>query len=140
MEDIIICDITILLELFRTVGKRGLDTLPTTFHAVRPAIDRARRTEAEALAGAGALVLHELQAEEDTLWIMAHCSGGVSFGEMSVVRYALAHRMTMLTDDPVLTVCARSLGASVVDSGCLRSLAGLLGGPGPQPARTGTPL
>ncbi len=118
--NIIINDITILSELVGTINKADLDFMGITFHTIPMAIDKSQQSAAEDLKEADVLACHTLDQEEDTLWIAEHLSCDVGFGDLSIIRYALIHQLTLLTNDPVLTNKARGLGVEVVDVNYLK--------------------
>lgn len=120
MKNLIVCDITIVTELFGTIDKNDLDHMGITFHTIPSAIDKAQLKEAESLEKAGVLQYHSLDKEEDSVWIIENCSGDVSFDDMAFIRYALTNNTTILTNDPVFTNKARILGANVVDVNYLK--------------------
>lgn len=118
--NIIINDITILSELVDTIDKKDLEFMDITFHTIPSVLDKAQQVEAGSLEKEKVLLCHSLKEKDDTLWIMEHYSGDVSFGDLSIIRYALTHQVTILTNDPVFTNKARSLGANVVDANYLK--------------------
>ncbi len=118
--NIIINDITILTELFGTIDKNGLNVMDINFHTIPTAIDKAQLRDVKSLEEAGVLQSHSLDKEEDSAWIIENYSGDVSFDDMAIIRYALTNDTTILTNDPVFTHKARSLGATVVDVNYLK--------------------
>lgn len=118
--DVIINDITILSELVATIDKDDLFFMGITFHTLPTAIDKAQQEVAKALEDANVLLCHSLEQAEDTQWIVENYSCEVSFDDMAFIRYALTHETTILTNDPVFTNKARSLGANVVDVNYLK--------------------
>lgn len=113
---IVINEIAILSNLVDTISKSDVEFMDYHFYTVGSALEKAQRKEAHGLEKHGVLTFAELpHTEEETLWLYEHYSGEVSVDELSFIRYSLLNECILLTNDPVLTRVARSIGAKVAD-------------------------
>ena len=114
--NIVINEIAILSKLVETISKSDVEFMDYHFYAVGSALEKAQRDEAAQMSQLEVLNLVELpQTEAETAWLYEHYTGAVSVDELSFIRYAMLNDCTLLTNDPVLTRVAKSLGVKVVD-------------------------
>lgn len=114
--NILFNDVTILSALIEAISKSAVDIMGLKFHTIYTSLDQCQRAEAKELEEIGALKFVELEEKEEELeWMWRNYDGSVSLNEMAILRFAYLYDFTLLTNDPVLTAKAKSLGITVVD-------------------------